>query len=305
MKKKLRVLLVAVMMLTLLSGCAVGGNNDANVDRPANDTVTNDGQQNQPVNPESNGNSNVEEGDSSADVLPEEEESVNITDFSDFEGVYWYYTEDVDDGSGPGRSGFYLDGNGKLVYVTATTTYYEVSECRYDGLQATKTEDGVQYTFNRYFGEDSSANPCTWTVNAEGKIEYLVYSGSIYYAPVDEETFYKNIYGAEPAPIPEPTPEPSPEPEPAPGGNVSSYPFIGKYFIDEESMHKLHFNEEYLSNFEIKTSGNGIYTLITEWGSGYEYDSTNDTLMSFSEDGRSEGFYKAVSKEEYDAFGSN
>lgn len=315
MKKKLRVLLVAVMMLTLLSGCAVGGNNDANVDRPANDTVTNDGQQNQPVNPESNGNSNVEEGGSSADVLPEEEESVNITDFSDFEGVYWYYTEDVDDGSGPGRSGFYLDGNGKLVYVTATTTYYEVSECRYDGLQATKTEDGVQYTFNRYFGEDLSANPCTWTVNAEGKIEYLVYSGSIYYAPVDEETFYKNIYGAEPAPIPEPTPEPSPEPEPAPGGNVSSYPFIGKYFVNEEYGYgKVYIDEESLwvngmavplSNFEFKVNGDGIYYTMTDpYGSGYEYDSQYDVLSVFRGAEIVES-YKAVSKEEYDAFGSN
>lgn len=39
MKKKLIVLLVAIMMMTLLSGCVVGG--DGNVDRPNMEDVMN------------------------------------------------------------------------------------------------------------------------------------------------------------------------------------------------------------------------------------------------------------------------
>lgn len=252
MKKKLRVLLVAVMTMTLLSGCAVGGNSDTD--------------NNQPTNPEGN---------------------VNVAEV-DLEGVYWL-CEDGD------VMGFYLDGNGK--YAELSGDVYK--EGTYDCLQGVIENTVATYNF-RTFDENGVCKYVACEVRSDGKV-YIEEKG---YAPVDEVAFNEYV----------PEPEPEPEPEPTPGGDVSSYPFIGKYFVDEESMHKLHFDEENivqydykisLSKYEIKTSGEGIYTIINEWGSGYVYDSSDNTLMSFSEDKRSEGFYKAVSKEEYDAFGSN
>lgn len=179
MKKKISILLVVTMIVAILSACGGGNNSNPNTDASAgNEDGVISGT-------ESDANVENEAGDAGS----------AITDFSGFEGKYWYLMDYVDDGMGPCKYGFYLDGNGTMTQITCYQDgRYEESTCKYDSLTAEKTEDGIAYTFNRYYGGDSEPVEGYWVVNTEGRIsqQFWAEDGEFYcdYSPVDKGEFY-------------------------------------------------------------------------------------------------------------------
>ena len=182
MKKKLSILLVVTMTLAMLTACG-GGNSNSNTDMNAGneDSVVSGTEQ----------GSNVENegGDNEPDA------GSAITDLSGFEGKYWYMMDYVDDGMGLCKYGFYLDGKGTMTQVTCYQDgRYEETTCKYDSLTAEKTEDGIAYTFNRYY--DGAPEPVEdyRVVNTEGRIsqQFWAEDGEFYcdYSPVDAGEFY-------------------------------------------------------------------------------------------------------------------
>lgn len=179
MKKKISILLVAVMTLAMLTACGSGENSKPNTGMNAG-----------------NGDSIVSGTESGSNVENEGGETGStITDYSGFEGKYWYLMDYVDDGMGLCKYGFYLDGNGTMTQVTCYEDgRYEESTCKYDSLTAEKTEEGIAYTFNRYYGGDSEPVEGYWVVNTEGRIsqQFWAEDGEFYcdYSPVDAGEFY-------------------------------------------------------------------------------------------------------------------
>ena len=140
---------------------------------------------------------------------PEEEQKPTVQ----IEGVYWYYTEtdmiyDYDGTLFAQRKGFYLDGNGNYIEVTAYATEYEdpwIVEHKgtYCNLTSKVVEYGIEYTFDYCFETygDSASDTMTYVVGWDGRVKKVIEGDynktNIYYAPVDKETFYKPLEGVQ------------------------------------------------------------------------------------------------------------
>lgn len=195
MKKKLSVLWAIVLIMLMLGAC--GGsdtNQDANAGNNGSIESESDGTGNHTVQ----GGQNEQENQNAQEN--QEIQNDGEIDVSSFVNVYWYLTEDFDDGNGNGRNGFCLKPDGTMTMVTSIESYYEVATCRYDNLKAEKEGDGIRYSFNRYFEGSSEGISSSWFTNAQGLVEYHTLDArgeevTIYYGSTSEDTFYKDIYG--------------------------------------------------------------------------------------------------------------
>ncbi len=281
MKKKIGILLAFAMILTLLTGCAVGGGN-SDVGGPDNDTITNDSQQDQPNNSEESGNS-----------------------YEKIEGTYWLYVRQS--GGGDEAFGFYFDGNGTYVELILNEyKEYTYSTNAMHGIY--ETDEYTRYMFS-IFDESGNNYYREYDIWADGKI----HESDTIYAPVTEEEFY--------AYAPKPEPEPTPEPEkpsskyPFDGkyytgrGTYLTHLECGVYF-DGTTAYFKQSKHTFSGTYSYEGSRVVIYSDPNNLEEGFKLSYSEETqsfYINFNSEGSAEGevILELSNKEAYDAVGTN
>lgn len=222
-----------------------------------------------------------------------------------FEGVYWYLTEDLD-GEGHGRDGFYLDGKGNYIQVSKSeqNNFYKEERWTYSNLKSKTVADGVQFTFDIYNKKYNVSSVATYVVGYDGKIKHEInendWGGIWYYAPVDKATFYSK-----------------------PAGYVEEqyyeYAFMGCYFRQATDTWQLldygvYFDDSYAyvkkadgstekCSYTFADKANGFYLLTLSNGDEFYYRPGG--IIDIMQQGSKVGQMAVCDKAMYDAIGAN